>query len=214
MKRSYLYGGTDNQERLDLLSHFQNDDQMNVLFISKVGDNSIDLPDVNVIIQVSSHFSSRRQEAQRLGRILRPKPVSEGYHNAFFYSLVSQDTKEMYYATKRQRFLVDQGYSFTVIKDLDSMSFGLDGGGGKGVSYKTHKQQTELLAEIMAAEEASARIEQLELDVVNQENKKKKKKKRNWGRMVGSGEAVRRPKHTLFQKRRKEKNQIRKNKSK
>ena len=71
---------------------------MNTLFISKVGDTSIDLPDVNVIIQISSHFSSRRQEAQRLGRILRPKSASDV--NAYFYTLVSRDTKEMLYATK------------------------------------------------------------------------------------------------------------------
>jgi DNA excision repair protein ERCC-3 len=69
---------------------------------------------VNVIIQISSHFSSRRQEAQRLGRILRPKSRALGRFNAFFYTLVSRDTKEMLYATKRQRFLVDQGYSFKV----------------------------------------------------------------------------------------------------
>jgi superfamily II DNA or RNA helicase len=74
-----------------------------------IGDNSIDLPDVNVIIQISSHFASRRQEAQRLGRILRPKSAAVGNYNAFFYTLVSKDTREMMYATKRQRFLVDQG---------------------------------------------------------------------------------------------------------
>lgn len=92
---------------------------MNTIFISKVGDNSIDLPAANVLIQVSSHGGSRRQEAQRLGRILRAKKgsLAEEY-NAFFYSLVSQDTKEVAYATKRQRFLVNQGYSFKVITEL------------------------------------------------------------------------------------------------
>ena len=105
-----------------------------------MGDTSIDLPDANVIIQISSHFGSRRQviippskrpsrrfypcpsrclypllpcaeqEAQRLGRILRPKTragSSSGF-NAFFYSLVSRDTSEMLYSSKRQQFLVDQ----------------------------------------------------------------------------------------------------------
>ena len=62
-----------------------------------MGDTSIDLPEATVIIQISSHYGSRRQEAQRLGRILRPKPRSDEEHNAFFYSLVSQDTSEMYY---------------------------------------------------------------------------------------------------------------------
>ena len=104
-----IYGATSDAERLEFLHHFQHDSNVNCLFISKVGDNSIDLPDVNVIIQISSHFSSRRQEAQRLGRILRPKSAALGRFNAFFYTLVSKDTREMVYATKRQRFLVDQG---------------------------------------------------------------------------------------------------------
>ena len=83
----------------------------------QVGDNSIDLPEANVLIQISSHGGSRRQEAQRLGRILRAKKgsLAEEY-NAFFYSLVSQDTVEVAYSTKRQRFLVNQGYSFKVCK--------------------------------------------------------------------------------------------------
>ena len=80
-----------------------------------MGDNSIDLPEANVLIQVSSHGGSRRQEAQRLGRILRAKKggLQEEY-NAFFYSLVSQDTVEVAYSSKRQRFLVNQGYAFKV----------------------------------------------------------------------------------------------------
>ena len=88
----------------------QNGVHCNTLFISKVGDTSIDLPEANVIIQVSSQGASRRQEAQRLGRILRPKKgqrAGDGGFNAFFYTLVSRDTREMYYSTKRQQFLVD-----------------------------------------------------------------------------------------------------------
>ena len=75
-----------------------------------------------MLIQVSSHGGSRRQEAQRLGRILRAKKgsLAEEY-NAFFYSLVSQDTKEVAYATKRQRFLVNQGYAFKVITELQGV---------------------------------------------------------------------------------------------
>jgi len=115
---------------MQLLSQFQYSPATKTIFISKVGDNSIDLPNANVIIQISSHFGSRRQEAQRLGmllphighsavlfifleqgRILRPKLRLEG-HNAFFYSLVSKDTQEMFFSSKRQQFLVEQGYSF------------------------------------------------------------------------------------------------------
>ena len=113
LKKPVIYGLTTNRD--ELLNQFRTNDDANVLFISQVGDNSIDLPDANVIIQISSHFASRRQEAQRLGRILRPKPRVGNEFNAFFYSLVSSDTKEIFYATKRQRFLVDQGYAFKVL---------------------------------------------------------------------------------------------------
>jgi len=80
------------------------------------------LPDANVLIQISSHGGSRRQEAQRLGRILRAKKtaIAEEY-NAFFYTLVSQDTMEMSYSRKRQRFLIDQGYSYKVVTKLAGM---------------------------------------------------------------------------------------------
>ena len=72
--------------------------------LNKLGDNSINQPEVNVLIQVSSHGGSRRQEAQRLDRILREKKgsLAEEY-NAFFYSLVSQDTIKVAYSTKRQQ---------------------------------------------------------------------------------------------------------------
>jgi DNA excision repair protein ERCC-3 len=92
--------------------------------ISKVGDTSIDLPEANVIIQVSSHFGSRRQEAQRLGRILRPKSTTQqdgsnrSSFNAFFYTLVSSDTQEMFYSAKRQQYLIDQGYTFKIVTNL------------------------------------------------------------------------------------------------
>lgn len=84
---------------------------VNTIFLSKVGDTSIDLPEATCLIQISSHFGSRRQEAQRLGRILRAKRRNDEGFNAFFYSLVSRDTQEVYYSTKRQQFLIDQGVS-------------------------------------------------------------------------------------------------------
>ena len=73
LKRPYIYGPTPQHERMMLLEKFKSTSEWNTLFISKVGDTSIDLPEANVIIQVASHFGARRQEAQRLGRILRPK---------------------------------------------------------------------------------------------------------------------------------------------
>ena len=87
--------------------------------MSSVGDAAIDLPDASVIIQISSNFGSRQKEAQRLGRVLRPKPGSNEEFNAHFYTLVSKDTQEMFYSTKRQRYLVDQGYAFKVVTELE-----------------------------------------------------------------------------------------------
>lgn len=121
--KPYIYGPTSQAERMHILNQFQNNPSWNCIFISKVGDNSIDLPGANVIIQISSHFGARRQEAQRLGRILRAKPRKGSKFNAFFYTLVSKDTQEMYYSSKRQQFLVDQGYSFQVITELDDLQF-------------------------------------------------------------------------------------------
>ena len=93
---------------MNILSYFQKYDEIKTIFLSKIGDTSIDLPSANVIIQISSHFGSRRQEAQRLGRILRPKQEvskqaisNQQDFNAFFYSLVSTDTEEMNYAENR-----------------------------------------------------------------------------------------------------------------
>lgn len=87
---------------------------MNKIFLSRVGDVALDVPDANVIIQISSHFGSRLQEAQRMGRILRKGSAggksggAGGLANAFFYTLISNDTLEVYFANKRRRYLVDQ----------------------------------------------------------------------------------------------------------
>ena len=113
----FLYGKMKHHERERLLNFFQVLPKWNVLFVSKVGDVGIDLPDANVAIEVSSHFGSRRQEAQRLGRILRPKENKEGKYQSHFYSLVSLNTDEVKYAVKRQKFLVKQGYSFKIITE-------------------------------------------------------------------------------------------------
>lgn len=115
LKKPYIYGPTSQVERMQVLQQFQANSAVNTLFLSKVGDTSIDLPEATCLIQISSHYGSRRQEAQRLGRILRAKKRSDGGFNAYFYSLVSKDTEEMYYSTKRQQFLVDQGYAFKVL---------------------------------------------------------------------------------------------------
>ncbi|MBM4368974.1 MAG: DEAD/DEAH box helicase [Deltaproteobacteria bacterium] len=83
--------------------------QIKLIVVSKVANFSIDLPDANVAIQVSGSFGSRQEEAQRLGRVLRPK--KDGAH---FYSLVTRETKEQEFAMKRQLFLTEQGYRYYI----------------------------------------------------------------------------------------------------
>jgi len=114
LKVPFIYGETSQDERIKYLTAFKHSSISNVIGLSQVGDTALDIPEANVVIQVSSHFGARRQEAQRLGRILRPKPNPSGGYNAFFYTLVSTDTREMKYCTKRQQYLVDQGYTFKV----------------------------------------------------------------------------------------------------
>jgi DNA excision repair protein ERCC-3 len=87
----YIHGGTPQVERMRILQNFQHNPVVNTIFLSKVGDTSIDLPEATCLIQISSHFGSRRQEAQRLGRILRAKRRNDEGFNAFFYSLVSKE---------------------------------------------------------------------------------------------------------------------------
>jgi DNA excision repair protein ERCC-3 len=153
--KPYLYGPTQQRERLHILQNFQYNPRVNTIFVSKVADNSFDLPEANVLIQISSHGGSRRQEAQRLGRILRAKKgaVAEEY-NAFFYSLVSQDTMEMHYATKRQRFLISQGYSYKVITKLAGME-------EEDLAYSTKEEQAQLLQKVLAANDTDADDEDL-----------------------------------------------------
>ncbi|KAF8656782.1 hypothetical protein AX16_002334 [Volvariella volvacea WC 439] len=150
LNKLFIHGGTGQVERMRILSLFQHNPKVNTIFLSKVGDTSIDLPEATCLIQISSHFGSRRQEAQRLGRILRAKRRNDEGFNAFFYSLVSKDTQEMFYSTKRQQFLIDQGYAFKVITHLDGMESLPD------LVYKTHDEQLELLASVLLANENEA----------------------------------------------------------
>ncbi|OAI55140.1 helicase [Planctomycetaceae bacterium SCGC AG-212-F19] len=105
-----ITGQTANPEREDLYNKFRKGEVRN-LILSKVGNFAIDLPDANVLIQVSGTFGSRQEEAQRLGRILRPKSGGEEAH---FYSLVTRDTREMEFAEHRKLFLTEQGYSYAI----------------------------------------------------------------------------------------------------
>ncbi|HEX6812704.1 MAG TPA: DNA repair helicase XPB [Planctomycetota bacterium] len=105
-----ITGHTPNHEREMLYAAFRRG-ELPRLVVSKVGNFAIDLPDANVAIQVSGTFGSRQEEAQRLGRVLRPK--ADG-GPASFYTLVSADTREQDFAKKRQLFLTEQGYAYTI----------------------------------------------------------------------------------------------------
>ncbi|TBL78314.1 DNA repair helicase XPB [Paenibacillus thalictri] len=108
-----ICGEVPHDERERLYTQYRSG-MLQVLVVSKVANFAVDLPDAAVAIQISGSYGSRQEEAQRLGRILRPKP---GRNEAFFYSVVSDDTKEMEFSMKRQLFLVEQGYSYRIEQD-------------------------------------------------------------------------------------------------
>ena len=105
-----ITGKTPQAERDTLYDQFRGS-QLNLLIVSKVSNFAIDLPDANVAIQVSGTFGSRQEEAQRLGRILRPKAEA---NQARFYALVTRDTRDQEFAQNRQRFLTEQGYQYEI----------------------------------------------------------------------------------------------------
>ena len=111
-----IKGETPIKEREILFNQFRTG-EIKCLVVSKVANFSIDLPDATIAIQVSGAFGSRQEEAQRLGRILRPKSDGRG---AKFYSVISRDTIDQDFAQNRQRFLAEQGYSYRII-DADDV---------------------------------------------------------------------------------------------
>jgi len=111
-----ITGRTPNKEREVLYKRFREGD-LALLIVSKVGNFAVDLPDANVAIQVSGTFGSRQEEAQRLGRILRPKSDKRP---AVFYSVVTRDSREEHFANNRQLFLTEQGYTYE-IKDVSEI---------------------------------------------------------------------------------------------
>jgi len=114
-----IQGSTRNREREELYDRFRRG-EIPVLVVSKVANFSIDLPEASVAVQVSGTFGSRQEEAQRLGRLLRPK--ADG-RTARFYAVVSRDTVDADFAQNRQRFLAEQGYAYRIIDsdDLDRL---------------------------------------------------------------------------------------------
>ena len=113
-----IKGDTRVAERQRLFAAFRTG-EIDVLVVSKVANFSIDLPEASVAIQVSGSFGSRQEEAQRLGRVLRPK--ADG-HGARFYTVVARDTVDAEFAAHRQRFLAEQGYAYTIIDAADVLA--------------------------------------------------------------------------------------------
>ena len=105
-----IKGGTPVKERQRLFNDFR-EGKLKTLVVSKVANFSIDLPEASVAIQVSGSFGSRQEEAQRLGRLLRPKSDGRAAH---FYTVVARDTLDQDFAAKRQRFLAEQGYAYSI----------------------------------------------------------------------------------------------------
>lgn len=113
-------GETPIRERQSLFDQFRTG-EVSTLVVSKVANFSLDLPEASVAIQVSGSFGSRQEEAQRLGRILRPKSDGRG---ARFYTVVTRDTVDADFAAHRQRFLAEQGYAYRIV-DADDVLRGL-----------------------------------------------------------------------------------------
>jgi DNA excision repair protein ERCC-3 len=111
-----LMGKTTNKQREKLYDQFRRG-EIKRMVVSKVANFAIDLPDANVAIQISGTFGSRQEEAQRLGRILRPK---QDGGLAYFYSIVTRDTRDQEFSANRQLFLTEQGYRY-VIEDAEEM---------------------------------------------------------------------------------------------
>jgi len=119
LKVPVITGETPIPERERLFEAFRTGEER-VLVVSKVANFSIDLPDAGIAIQVSGSFGSRQEEAQRLGRVLRPK--ADG-RTARFYAVVARDTVDADFAAHRQRFLAEQGYAYRIV-DADDVLHG------------------------------------------------------------------------------------------
>ena len=156
LRRPLICGSTSHAERQRILHAFRTSPEVNTIILSRVGDTSIDLPEANVMIQITGHGGSRRQEAQRLGRILRPKknpgavPAGEEGEtgprtfNAYFYTLVSRDTDEVLDAQKRRRYLVDNGYEYKVVANLMQ----LPGAASAQLDFQRKEERVNLLYRI------------------------------------------------------------------
>ena len=117
-----LTGKTPVKERRQLYQQMR-EGALKRLVVSKVANFAVDLPDVSVAVEISGTFGSRQEEAQRLGRILRPKSDSRPAH---FYAIVMRDTKDQIFGAKRQMFLTEQGYKYEILYEDDLTNYSPD----------------------------------------------------------------------------------------
>jgi len=113
LKAPLITGKTPNAERERIYARFKRG-EVKLIVVSRVANFAIDLPDASMAVQVSGSFGSRQEEAQRLGRILRPKNRDGTHHHALFFTLVSRQTVEEDFAANRQKFLAEQGYKYSI----------------------------------------------------------------------------------------------------
>ena len=162
LKKPFIYGATAHEERSRILSHFRaGHPSFRTIFLSKVGDTSLDLPEATCLIQISSQFGSRRQEAQRMGRILRAKRRNEEGFRSRFYTLVSRDTDEVMFSAKRRSFLVDQGYEFKVVCDFETL---VPGGDTSHLHYFQSADQTKMLELVQSLDDVVGEDEVVDVD--------------------------------------------------
>jgi len=152
VKERYGYpiitGKTAVRERRKLYQQFR-EGTVRRLIVSKVGNFAIDLPDASVMIQISGTFGSRQEEAQRMGRILRPKQNGLLAH---FYTLVSRDTRDQEFGANRQLFLTEQGYRYTILYDDEVMDFQPVTLAGKICASTSHSEPVAPLPQLVAEE--------------------------------------------------------------
>ncbi|KAI6243972.1 General transcription and DNA repair factor IIH helicase subunit XPB [Aphelenchoides fujianensis] len=180
LERPFLFGDTSQAERMRILQNFQYNPKVSTMFVSKVADTSFDLPEANVLIQISAHGGSRRQEAQRLGRILRAKKHSSEEFNAFFYSLVSQDTVEMTYSRKRQSFLVNQGYAYKVVNRIPEMEKETN------IHMSSPSEQAQMLQQVIQASEKDLEEEDTKDDELGPRDAKISRREGNMNAFSGA----------------------------
>src|SRR5690606_38241662 len=117
-KAPLITGKTSVKQRRKLYEQFKTG-EISTLIVSKVGNFAVDLPNANVMVQLSGMFGSRQEEAQRLGRILRPHDDQM----AHFYTIVTKDTVDQMYGANRQLFLTEQGYQYTILYEDEVASY-------------------------------------------------------------------------------------------